>query len=106
MPSLLRAAVRALALDAAQPFDREAVQKKQIQKQKEKDKQLVIGIVGFGVFGQFLAKRMVKAGHRVLATSRSPYDEVAKELGVEYFRDVNDFCEEHPEVGPCSTRMH
>ncbi len=45
------------------------------------------------------AKRFVKAGHRVLATSRSPYEDVAQELGVGYFRDVNDFCEEHPEVG-------
>ena len=47
---------------------------------------------------------MVKAGHRVLATSRSPYEDVAKELGVDYFRDVNDFCEEHPDVGRCRLR--
>ena len=46
---------------------------------------------------------MVKAGHRVLATSRSPYEDVAKEIGVDYYRDVNDFCEEHPEV--CGERI-
>lgn len=28
---------------------------------------LKIGIVGFGTFGQFLAKRMVQAGHEVSA---------------------------------------
>ncbi len=41
---------------------------------------------------------MVKAGHRVLATSRTPYDDLAKSIGVDFYQDVNDFCEEHPEV--------
>jgi arogenate dehydrogenase (NADP+) len=90
--------VRAVALDAAQPFDMEAIQRTRMEKEKKKEKQLSIGIVGFGSFGQFLAQRMVKAGHRVLATSRSPYDDVAKRIGAEYYRSVDDFCEEHPEV--------
>lgn len=30
-----------------------------------KRKQLKIGIVGFGKFGQFLAQRLVQAGHQV-----------------------------------------
>jgi hypothetical protein len=54
------ASVKVLALDAAQPFDFEH----RMQNKISKDKQLKIGIVGFGTFGQFLARRMVEAGHR------------------------------------------
>ncbi|XP_065848826.1 arogenate dehydrogenase 1, chloroplastic [Euphorbia lathyris] len=57
-----------------------------------------IGIVGFGNFGQFLAKTFVQQGHNVLAYSRSDYSDVAQKLGVSYFSDANDLCEEHPEV--------
>lgn len=35
---------------------------------------------------------------RVLATSRRPYHYEAQAIGVEYYTDVDDFCEEHPEV--------
>ncbi len=35
---------------------------------------------------------------QVIATSRSPYHKEAQEMGVGYFTDVNDFCEEHPDV--------
>jgi arogenate dehydrogenase (NADP+), plant len=77
----LCAALRVKSLDdTKEPL--EVVQRKKL----EEDEKLTIGIVGFGLFGQFLAKRMVQAGHRVLATSRSPYENEAKELGVEYFR--------------------
>lgn len=69
-----------------------------IKKVLPQEEQLTIGIVGFGIFGQFLARRMVLAGHRVVATSRTPYEKEAKEMGVEFFTDVDDFCEEHPEV--------
>jgi arogenate dehydrogenase (NADP+) len=48
------------ALDAAQPFDFEARARARLQQEQ----QLTIGIVGFGTFGQFLAKRMGQAGHR------------------------------------------
>lgn len=61
-------------------------------------RRLKIGIVGFGTFGQFIAKRLVEAGHEVIATSRTPYFEEAKKIGVEYFTDADDFCEEHPHV--------
>lgn len=54
--------------------------------ERKKSGKLTIGIVGFGVFGQFLAKRMVAAGHRVLATSRTNYEELAKSMGVEFYR--------------------
>ncbi|XP_010435393.1 PREDICTED: arogenate dehydrogenase 1, chloroplastic [Camelina sativa] len=59
---------------------------------------LKIGIVGFGNFGQFLAKTMVKQGHTVLAYSRTNYTDEAAKLGVSYFSDLDDLFEEHPEV--------
>ncbi|KAM5548044.1 hypothetical protein ABKV19_002147 [Rosa sericea] len=64
----------------------------------EDHSRLKIGIVGFGNFGQFLAKTIVRQGHKVLAYSRSDYSDVAQQLGVSYFSDADDFCEEHPEV--------
>ncbi|XP_022999295.1 arogenate dehydrogenase 1, chloroplastic-like [Cucurbita maxima] len=64
----------------------------------EENSKLKIAIIGFGNFGQFLAKTMVKQGHTVLAYSRSDYAAVAEELGVSYFSDADDLCEEHPEV--------
>ncbi|XP_050374962.1 pyrophosphate-energized vacuolar membrane proton pump-like [Argentina anserina] len=64
----------------------------------EDHSRLKIGIVGFGNFGQFLAKTIVRQGHRVLAYSRTDYCDVAQQLGVSYFLDADDFCEEHPEV--------
>ncbi|KMT02732.1 hypothetical protein BVRB_8g193180 [Beta vulgaris subsp. vulgaris] len=64
----------------------------------KRDVKLKIAIIGFGNFGQFLAKTMAKQGHRVLAYSRSDYSRAAKEIGVEYFTDADDLCEEHPEV--------
>ena len=88
----LRLATR--ALDAAQPFDFEAKQRTKVEKKRK----LKIGIVGFGNFGQFLAKRFIKNGHDVIATSRSDYDAIAAELGVGYYRDPDDFCEMHPDV--------
>ncbi|GAB4822227.1 hypothetical protein N2152v2_009273 [Parachlorella kessleri] len=88
------AGLRVYALDAAMPFDFEHRMRARMQSQNT----LKIGIVGFGTFGQFLARRMVKAGHQVIATSRSPYHKEAAEMGVGYFTDANDFCEEHPDV--------
>lgn len=76
------------------PFDFEH----QAQAQLARSKQLKIGIVGFGTFGQFLAKRLMRHGHLVTATSRSPYADVAKKMGVEFFQDMDDFCEDHPDV--------
>lgn len=43
------------------PFDFEHRMRAKMQSQGS----LKIGIVGFGTFGQFLAKRFVKAGHQV-----------------------------------------
>jgi arogenate dehydrogenase (NADP+) len=82
------------ALDAAQPFDYEFKKSEVL----EKNSLLKIGIVGFGNFGQFLAKTLVKQGHTVLAHSRTDHGEVARKIGVSFFKDADDFCEEHPEV--------
>lgn len=59
---------------------------------------LKVAIVGFGNFGQFLAKTIVRQGHTVLGYSRSDYSEAAKKLGVTFFSDPDDLCEEHPDV--------
>ncbi|XP_010244911.1 PREDICTED: arogenate dehydrogenase 2, chloroplastic-like [Nelumbo nucifera] len=82
------------ALDAAQPYDYEA----KINDRLEKSTKLKIAIIGFGNFGQFLAKTLVRQGHTVLAHSRSNYSAAARELGVSFFSDPDDLCEEHPEV--------
>jgi hypothetical protein len=38
---------------------------------------LTIGIIGFGRFGQFMARTFVKQHHKVVATSRSDYSDIA-----------------------------
>lgn len=53
------------ALDAAMPFDFESRAAAQLKAEKS----LKIGIVGFGTFGQFLARRMVKQGHEVCSVN-------------------------------------
>ncbi|KAJ9692758.1 hypothetical protein PVL29_011714 [Vitis rotundifolia] len=59
---------------------------------------LKIAIIGFGNVGQFLAKTFVSQGHTVLAHSRSDHSDTAAKLGVSFFSDPHDLCEEHPEV--------
>lgn len=61
-------AVNVKALDAAMPFDFEH----KAQAQLTKSKQLTVGIVGFGTFGQFLARRLVQAGNRVTQLLQLP----------------------------------
>ncbi|XP_058075148.1 arogenate dehydrogenase 2, chloroplastic-like [Magnolia sinica] len=82
------------ALDAAQPYDYES----QICTNFQNNAKLKIGIIGFGNYGQFLAKTITKQGHTVLAHSRSDYSETARKLGVSFFSDPDDLCEEHPDV--------
>ncbi|XP_052181331.1 arogenate dehydrogenase 2, chloroplastic-like [Diospyros lotus] len=92
LPNLRRLTIR--SLDAAQPYDYEA----RISDRFHKSTKLKIAIVGFGNFGQFLAKTLIRQGHTVLAHSRSDYSGVADTLGVSFFSDADDLCEEHPEV--------
>ena len=40
-----------------------------------------------------------------MATSRSPYEAVAAQAGVAFYRDANDFCEEHPDVVVLATSI-
>ncbi|KAG2713392.1 hypothetical protein I3760_04G174500 [Carya illinoinensis] len=90
-----RTPLRIRALDAAQPFDYES---KLASVHFHNSQHLKIAIVGFGNFGQFLAKTLVRQGHTVLAYSRSDYSHIAKNLGVSFFSDPHDLCEQHPEV--------
>jgi arogenate dehydrogenase (NADP+) len=82
------------ALDAAMSFDTEAKLKEKLNQSNK----LVIGIVGFGNFGQFLASRFVKAGHTVIGTSRGDYTDAAEKMGATFYEDLDDFCEQHPDV--------
>lgn len=59
---------------------------------------LKIGIIGFGNFGQFIAKSFIKQGHIVLAHSRTDYSLIAQSLHVNFFKDPNDLCEQHPDI--------
>jgi arogenate dehydrogenase (NADP+), plant len=86
--------LKVIAIDAAQPFDSEAREDVKAQRQKV----LKIGIVGFGNFGQFLSKRFLESGHSVIATSRTDYSTHASAIGVSFFADADDFCEEHPDI--------
>jgi len=80
--------------DAIQPYE----YKGKIFERIDDSSKLKIAIVGFGNFGQFLAKTFVNQGHSVLAYSRTDYSAVAQKLGVSYFSDADDLCEEHPDV--------
>mmetsp|Transcript_4369 Transcript_4369/g.11310 ORF Transcript_4369/g.11310 Transcript_4369/m.11310 type:complete len:457 (+) Transcript_4369:421-1791(+) len=102
-PSGRKRGMRVSALDAAQNFDFESKAGRRRSTSVDKEngepaKRLKIGLVGFGTFGQFLAKKIVERGHTVIATSRSSYQGEAEEMGVEFFSSVDDFCEEHPDV--------
>ena len=44
---------------------------------------LTIGVIGFGRFGQFIARSFQKYGH-VVVTSRSDYTDIANGMGVKY----------------------
>lgn len=50
---------------------------------------LTIGIVGFGRFGQFMARTFVKQHHKVVAISRSDYSDVAQGMGVTHISGMN-----------------
>ncbi|KAF5186724.1 Arogenate dehydrogenase 2 protein, partial [Thalictrum thalictroides] len=62
------------------------------------EKPLKIGIIGFGNFGQFIAKALRRQGHGVLATSRSDYSDYCQQHGIEFFSNVDQLCEEQPDV--------
>ncbi|KAH6819168.1 prephenate dehydrogenase family protein [Perilla frutescens var. frutescens] len=82
------------AIDAAQPYDYEAY----LFNRFSQSSKLKIAVVGFGNFGQFLAKAFIRQGHTVFAHSRSNYHAVAQSLGAAFFSDPHDLCEQHPDV--------
>jgi len=60
---------------------------------------LKIAIVGFGNFGQFLAKQMRAHGHSLAAWSRSRHDEQASKLDVTLYASIADMLTAfHPDV--------
>jgi prephenate dehydrogenase len=58
-----------------------AVRKEKLQALRSRP--LTIGVIGFGRFGQFIAKTFADHG-TVIATSRSDYTDLARGMGVEY----------------------
>mmetsp|Transcript_10306 Transcript_10306/g.13633 ORF Transcript_10306/g.13633 Transcript_10306/m.13633 type:complete len:437 (+) Transcript_10306:243-1553(+) len=56
---------------------------------------LRIGIVGFGRFGQFIAKAFRKHGHAVIVTSRSNYTPEAQSIGAIFVDNLHDFFNQH-----------
>ena len=93
------------ALDAALPFDYESRARRELVEKQRAEDLLKIGILGFGNFGQFLARRFVKQGHEVLATSRTDYSAEAASMSVRFFHDADDFVEEQPDVVVISTSI-
>jgi len=66
-------------------------------KQKSDMPKPTLGIIGFGNFGQFLAKRFVK-DYAVLASSRSDNSKAAQELGVEWCSSLDALLEREPDI--------
>lgn len=64
-----------------------------------RSKPLTIGIIGFGRFGQFIARTFAKHG-RVVVTSRSDYTDVADAMGAKYvpLNDPTSFLQEELDV--------
>ncbi|XP_051113945.1 arogenate dehydrogenase 2, chloroplastic-like [Andrographis paniculata] len=89
------------SIDAAQPYDHES----RLLDRLDQSSKLKIAIIGFGNYGQFLAKAFVRHGHTVYAHSRRDYRTVAEPLGVAFFSDVHDLCEQHPDVILLSTSI-
>eukprot|EP00591_Stephanopyxis_turris_P009223 CAMPEP_0195509892 /NCGR_PEP_ID=MMETSP0794_2-20130614/2693_1 /TAXON_ID=515487 /ORGANISM="Stephanopyxis turris, Strain CCMP 815" /LENGTH=468 /DNA_ID=CAMNT_0040637211 /DNA_START=136 /DNA_END=1542 /DNA_ORIENTATION=+ len=61
---------------------------------------LSIGIIGFGRFGQFLARTFAKHGTKVVVTSRSDYTDIANGMGVSYIplSDMKSFLNQDLDV--------
>lgn len=64
-----------------------------------RSKPLTIGIIGFGRFGQFIAKTFIKHG-KVVVTSRSDYTEIADSMGATYvpLSDPDEFLKKDLDV--------
>ncbi|GMI00870.1 hypothetical protein TrLO_g12153 [Triparma laevis f. longispina] len=71
-----------------------------------RSKPLRIAVVGFGRFGQFIAKSFSKTS-TVIAVSRSDYSSVAKDMGVDYYslKDFDKVIEKGVDVVVLSTSI-
>ncbi|PUZ59162.1 hypothetical protein GQ55_4G018700 [Panicum hallii var. hallii] len=102
LPGMAAPPLRHRATGAAQPFDSNDSLPRAAEVDEREDKQqqprLKIAVVGFGNYGQFLARTLVAQGHTVLAHSRSDYSAAAATLGARFFPDPHDLCECHPDV--------
>ena len=66
---------------------------------RQEAKRLTIHIVGFGTFGQFLAKKFVAHKHKVVTSSRTDYSELAASMGVQYCSSAEEAIRVHgPEL--------
>lgn len=63
-----------------------------INENKETEKKLKIGIVGFGRFGKFLSKELSNE-HWIWAHSRTDYTDIASDYGACFVKEFNDFIE-------------
>ncbi|KAF7097344.1 hypothetical protein CFC21_099174 [Triticum aestivum] len=97
-PLRLRAVHAAAA--ARQPFDNGSgvIEAEGEEDDDDEHPRLKIAIVGFGNFGQFLARTLVRQGHTVLAHSRSDHSAAAADLGASFYADPHDLCECQPDV--------
>ncbi|XP_062234147.1 arogenate dehydrogenase 2, chloroplastic-like [Phragmites australis] len=101
LPGVAAPPIRLRATGAARQFDEHESSSSRGVKEEEEDKQqprLKIAVVGFGNYGQFLARTLVAQGHTVLAHSRSDYSAPAASIGARFFPDPHDLCECHPDV--------
>eukprot|EP00924_Labyrinthula_sp_SR-Ha-C_P009588 snap_masked-scaffold_22-processed-gene-0.39-mRNA-1 protein AED:0.01 eAED:0.03 QI:0/0/0/1/1/1/2/0/942 len=64
---------------------------------KQKQEKTKIGILGFGNFGQFLSKTFTKYS-KVSAFSRSDYSSIAKDLHVDFFRNLEEFLNQNLDI--------
>ncbi|XP_072989390.1 arogenate dehydrogenase 2, chloroplastic [Typha latifolia] len=101
LSSTTAAAGKIVAIDAAQAFDYES----RASSLRDRQSKLKIAIVGFGNFGQFLARTMSSQGHTLLAHSRSDHSSTASSIGVSFFADPHDLCESHPDVVVLATSI-
>ncbi|XP_008793015.2 arogenate dehydrogenase 2, chloroplastic-like [Phoenix dactylifera] len=65
---------------------------------KPREDPLRIAIIGFGNFGQFIARGLARQGHNVLATSRTDYSQYCNRHGIQFFRSLDAMCEEQPDI--------
>ncbi|CAM0909808.1 unnamed protein product [Alopecurus aequalis] len=79
---------------APQPFDNGIG----VVEEEEEHPRLKIAIIGFGNFGQFLARTFARQGHTLLAYSRTDHSAAAAALGATFFADTHDLCECQPDV--------